>query len=449
MAGIAGIIHPGKKEEVKKMLDKIAHRGPAGQAITEIEGITIGLAVTKSEQDSLVRLREEHIIRDGIEEDHLVQVQVKNGQVLFRRDRLGVAPLYYGRTEQGVFCFASEVKALLRLTRLVKEFPPGYTYNGNRMLSSTRLEKQKVVNIPVNRIKGKLRKLLESGVRKRLPNGPIGIWLSGGLDSSTIAAIIASQVGKIHTFTVGLSGASDIGFAEVVARYIGSKHHQLVVSLKDLLKILPEVIYHLESFDALLVRSSLTNYLVARLSSEYVPVVFSGEGGDELFAGYEYLKSIPPEDLANELFNITNRLHNTAFQRVDRCAAAHGLLVHVVFADSRVVDYALSIPVKFKIKKGVEKWILRQAVADLLPSGVLKRTKVKFWEGAGVGILLSQYADKKISDRAFSQERVLPQRLVLTSKEELMCYRIFRNCFGEIKDFDWMGRTKGIPSQQV
>jgi len=93
--------------------------------------------------------------------------------------------------------------------------------------------------------------------------------------------------------------------------------------------------------------------------------------------------------------------------------------------------------------------ILRQAVADLLPSGVLKRTKVKFWEGAGVGILLSQYADKKISDRAFSQERVLPQRLVLTSKEELMYYRIFRNCFGEIKDFDWMGRTKGIPSQQV
>ena len=168
-----------------------------------------------------------------------------------------------------------------------------------------------------------------------------------------------------------------------------------------MLAVLPEVIYHLESFDALLVRSSITNYLVAQAASDYVPAVFSGEGGDELFAGYEYLKSLEPEVLPDELIDITGRLHNTALQRVDRCAAAHGTLAHVAFLDPDVAAYALQIPIEYKLRDGIEKWILRRAMDGALPERVLNRTKAKFWAGAGVGDLLARYADAEITELTF------------------------------------------------
>jgi asparagine synthase (glutamine-hydrolysing) len=214
-----------------------------------------------------------------------------------------------------------------------------------------------------------------------------------------------------------------------------------------MLAVLPRVIYHLESFDALLVRSSITNYLAAKAAADYVPAVFSSEGGDELFAGYAYLKSLDPAQLDGELIDMTGRLHNTALQRVDRCASAHGMVAYVAFLDPDVVDYALRIPVKYKLHGDVEKWILRQAMDGTLPEPVLNRTRAKFWEGAGVGELLANFASRYVSDHGFDQERTLPGGLVLNSKEELMYYRIFREHFGNFDNFAWMGRTKGAPMQ--
>ena len=121
--------------------------------------------------------------------------------------------------------------------------------------------------------------------------------------------------------------------------------------MDELIKVLPEVIYHMESFDALLIRSTLMNYLVAREASQYVHSSFSGEGGDELFGGYEYLQSMQMEQLPAELVDITKRLHNTALQRVDRSASAHGLVIYVPLLDKDIVEFALQTPASMKITR--------------------------------------------------------------------------------------------------
>jgi asparagine synthase (glutamine-hydrolysing) len=183
--------------------------------------------------------------------------------------------------------------------------------------------------------------------------------------------------------------------------------------------------------------------------SDYVGVVYSGEGGDELFAGYDYIKDLPTEKIPEECEDIVMRLHNTALQRVDRSAQAHGVVPFVPFTDREVVEYALSIPPEYKVYRGdsapIEKWILRKAVEDTVPDAVLWRPKAKFWQGAGVQELLSEHAESTISDADFQNERLLPNGWMLNSKEELMYYRIFKDHFGELTQLDWMGRTKGAP----
>lgn len=443
MAGIAGIAETGGCEQVETMLSKIAHRGGAGKAVIEADGFTMGAVWPKCQPFAVNT--DEQVVKDSGGDGRLAAVQLINKKPFMVRGLFGIAPLYYGRTAGGILCFASEVKALLTMTTDVNLLHPGHSSDGVTVTRHFRLAQKPPLQTPVREQTGGLRSCLYNAVQKCVHGDTMGAWLSGGLDSSVMVALARPLVQTLHTFSVGVRGAPDLVYAREMAEHSRSIHHEQTVSLPEMLQALPVVIYHLESFDALLVRSSITNYLVAELASDHVGEVLSGEGGDELFAGYAYLKEIDRARLAEELIDITVRLHNTALQRVDRCAAAHGLVAYVPFLDHDVVDYALRIPVEFKIRGGVEKWILRQALSDLLPLRISTRTKAKFWEGAGAGELLADHAAATVTDADFRKERSLPNGWIVNTKEELMYYRIFKQHFGSAEHLGWMGRTKGAP----
>jgi asparagine synthase (glutamine-hydrolysing) len=461
MAGIVGIEAQGKRKQVTQMLDKISHRGNAGSKVVEIYGTTLGAVWPESQHvPSLPTLNrqaawdaayppipDQNQISKSWEHFSLAAVTPQG--LFLARDNLGVRPLYYGYLDNHTLCFASEVKALLGVVSEIQEFPPGTWYRKQKgMHQYFRLDRGKLFTNEVSDIAAGLRLRLEQAVARRIDQGDIGCWLSGGLDSSIITSLVQPLVDDLHTFAAGLEGAEDLYYARQVADFLKTNHHEVVVTMPELLKALPDVIYHLESFDALLVRSTLTNYLVAKRASNYVGAVFSGEGGDELFAGYDYLKNLPTEKLEDELIDITRRLHNTALQRVDRSATASGLAVHIPFLDPDVVEYAQRIPSNLKLQRNgklVEKWILRKALEDVLPENVLWRPKAKFWQGSGLGELMAQYAEQKISDQDFMQQRNLDGGWTLNTKEELMYYRVFKEHFGDLTDLTWMGRTKGAP----
>ena len=451
MSGIAGIAESGMRNEVNQMLNIIDHRGPDGREILTTAGVTLGAVWAKTQKENVLKSEEQPAVMDCVAGGHVARAQVRNGKLELIRDQLGIAPLYYGQNENGSLCFASEVKALLEMTNDVHAIPPGHRYDGNNMRPHFPVREKSLITKGADEIAIGLKERLDDAVANFVKDyDEIGSWLSGGLDSSALTALACPYVDTIHTFAAGFPDAPDLENARSVADHIGSIHHEVILTFDDVLSVLPEVIYYLESFDALLVRSSITNYLVAQAASEYVPVVISGEGGDELFAGYAYLKSLDPTLLRDELIDITHQLHNTALQRVDRSASAHGTMVHLAFLDPKVVNYAFRIPSKFKLFNGIEKWILRKAMrkGNMLPKKVLNRKKSKFWKGTGLTDKLEKYAEERISNNEFRRERKLTNGWRLNTKEELMYYRIFRKYFRNLTNLSWMGRTKRAPIRQ-
>lgn len=442
MVGIAGICEKGKIDRVNEMLQAIAHRGGYGRRIIEKNNVTLGFIWTKDHAESMENYLDLLINCDTHISREFVGVGFEDKEVIVYRDELGVSPIYYGFDANSNLSFASEVKALLKATSEIRELQAGYRLKGDKRQEYFHLKVDPQLESSSEEISTELKSRIENVVTRQIGSDTVGSWLSGGLDSSVIASVVRKKVKNHHTFSIGVKDAPDLLFAKEVADFLKTEHHQRVVTVNDLVEVLPLVIYHLESFDALLVRSSVINYLVSKLSSNFVDAVFSGEAGDEIFAGYHYLKNIPEDKLSDELVDITNRLHNTALQRVDRCASAFGLTVHVPFADPDIFMYAHRIPVRYKIVNGVEKWILRKAFEGELPQHVLDRPKEKFWQGAGVESLLADYASSSITDQDFSSKKLLPNGWLLNSKEELMYYNIFSNYFGLAKNLDWMGRTK-------
>jgi asparagine synthase (glutamine-hydrolysing) len=248
------------------------------------------------------------------------------------------------------------------------------------------------------------------------------------------------------SFAVGTEDSEDLVRAREVSGYLGTRHHERVYTLKEAIDLLPEVIYYLESFDCALVRSAIPNYLLANLAQEHVKVALSGEGADELFAGYEYLKSIDRHSLQDELLHITRSLHNTNLQRCDRMSMAHGLEVRVPFLDVELVSYAFRMTTRLKLRwpAQTEKWILRRVAEDVLPAEIAWRKKAKFATGSGLGDQLAQFAEQEISDAEFARGRAAANGVTLRSKEELLYYRIFREQYPAHTALPPVGRSRSV-----
>jgi asparagine synthase (glutamine-hydrolysing) len=249
-----------------------------------------------------------------------------------------------------------------------------------------------------------------------------------------IAALVSKYVPGVDSFTVGMEHSEDIPFARMVANHLGTNHHEHIYDLDEVLDVLPTVIYHLESFDAPLVRSSIANYIASREASKCVDTILIGEGGDENFGGYHHIKRIKePEDQQKAFVKLFRGLHNNGFMRTDRMNWAHSLNVRAPFFDSNVVDLCLKIHPELKLygEEQTEKWILRKAFEDELPKEVVWRPKKQFARGSGSDDLLTGYAEGHISDAEYEKEKKRYPDIDLRWKEEVMYFRFFRDHFGD------------------
>jgi len=340
-------------------------------------------------------------------------------ELFLARDPIGIKPLYVAIDRDSIV-FASEIKALLSHAGSLTEFPPGAWFRTDVGLRRYyRLPEPAPVDLPCEDLQEHLDAALHDAIEKRLMSDvPLGTFLSGGLDSSIITALVRERVSHLHTVAVGLQGTSDLKAARTVARHLRTIHHEYVFTAAEVIEALPTIIFHLESFDVDLVRSAVPCYFASRLAAQHMKVVLTGEGADELFAGYRYQRYLHDDALRDELVRSVAALHNMNLQRVDRMTMAHSIEGRVPFLDVKVVELALRIPSALKLRGSppVEKWILRKTFEDKLPADIVWREKTQFDEGSGTADLLPELAPAMaerfgVSSNGISTARELEQRV--------------------------------------
>jgi asparagine synthase (glutamine-hydrolysing) len=273
--------------------------------------------------------------------------------------------------------------------------------------------------------------LTDSVERQLMGDVPVGVFLSGGLDSNLVAAIaaqlLADEGERLQTFAVGLADSPDLLAARSAAELIGSEHRERVYTAEEALEAVEPVVRAIEHFDPSLVRSAVPNYLLAEMTARHVKVVLTGEGADELFAGYEYLRALEGADeLHAEIVRTVESLHNLNLQRCDRVTMAHGLEARVPFLDRSVIAYAIGLPAAWKTHSGagLEKRLLREAFTGAVPDELLWRQKSQFGDGSGAADVLTKVMEARVTDEDLERERELVDP-PLRTREELVYYRIF------------------------
>ena len=324
---------------------------------------------------------------------------------LIARDPIGVIPLYIGHDEDGKVMVASELKALEGQCTTYEPFLPGHYYWSpapglTRYYVRDWFEYDAVKDRPAST--EAIREGLEASVRRQLMcDVPYGVLLSGGLDSSVISAIAGKYAARrieedsqtaawwprLHSFAVGLKGAPDLAKARMVAEHIGTVHHEINYTIQEGLDAIRDVIYYIETYDVTTVRASTPMYLLARvIKSMGIKMVLSGEGADEIFGGYLYFHKAPDaRAFHEETVRKLSKLHLYDCLRANKSLAAWGVEGRVPFLDTEFLDIAMRTNPEAKMCPGttMEKRIVREAFADMLPEEVAWRQKEQFSDGVG------------------------------------------------------------------
>jgi asparagine synthase (glutamine-hydrolysing) len=355
---------------------------------------------------------------------------IENDCYLIGRDHMGINPLYQGWDPDGRYYVASELKALEGVCTEIRTFLPGTSYFSKTKETKTWYQRDwmsyEAVKDNVTDV-ARLKAALETAVKHQLMSDvPYGVLLSGGLDSSIIAAVTQKFAAKrvesndtqeawwprLHSFAVGLKGAPDLAAARKAADHIGTVHHEIGFTVQDGLDAVRDVIYHLETYDITTVRASTPMYLLARaIKSMGIKMVLSGEGSDELFGGYLYFHKAPDaRELHEETVRKLSKLHLYDCLRANKSLSAWGVEGRVPFLDKEFMDIAMRLDPADKLsgKAGngrMEKWLLREAFKDLLPADIVWRQKEQFSDGVGYGWIdaLKALCEEKISDEQFAR----------------------------------------------
>ena len=326
-------------------------------------------------------------------------------EFLIARDPIGVIPLYIGYDDNGMVYVASELKALEGQCERYEPFLPGHYYWSKQpgMQCYYRRDWMQYDAVKDNDASVEaIHDALESAVKRQLMSDvPYGVLLSGGLDSSVISAIAEkysemrieddSQTKaywpRLHSFAVGLKGAPDLAKARLVADHIGTVHHEINYTIQEGLDAIRDVIYYIETYDVTTVRASTPMYLLARvIKSMGIKMVLSGEGADEIFGGYLYFHKAPTaKDFHEETVRKLSKLHLYDCLRANKSLSAWGVEGRVPFLDKEFLDVAMRTNPKAKMCPGqtIEKKIVREAFAELLPEEVAWRQKEQFSDGVG------------------------------------------------------------------
>ena len=374
-------------------------------------------------------------------------------EFLIARDPIGVIPLYIGRDSDGRIYVASELKALEGQCESYEPFLPGHYYHSRegKMQRYYRRDWMDYDAVKDNTADpADVRRALEAAVRRQLMSDvPYGVLLSGGLDSSIVSAVARKYSGRrvesegtdeawwprLHSFAVGLKGAPDLAKARLVADHIGTVYHEINYTIQEGLDAISDVIYFTETYDVTTVRASTPMYLLARvIKSMGIKMVLSGEGADEIFGGYLYFHKAPDaRAFHEETLRKLSKLHLYDCLRANKSLAAWGVEGRVPFLDKEFLDVAMRLNPEAKMCPGqtIEKKILREAFADMLPAEVAWRQKEQFSDGVGYSWIdtLKRITTDMVSDAqmAAAAERfpINPPR----NKEEYYYRSIFAEHF--------------------
>lgn len=391
-----------------------------------------------------------------------------NDLYLACRDSIGITPLYIGWGNDGTVRIASEMKSLIDRCTTFQNFPPGHIYcnkgpNAGKFVRyyepSWAPKMLPGLAPPTKKYSPEALRLAfeKSVIRRTMSDVPWGVLLSGGLDSSLVAAICTRQLKAkssaskdpqpLHSFTIGIENAPDIKAAANVANYLGTVHHSYTYTLDEGADAVWDVIRSLETYDVTTIRSSVPMYLMSRkIKAMGIKMVLSGEGADEVFGGYLYFHKAPnAQEFFDETVDKIKRLHMYDCLRCNKAMSAWGVEPRVPFLDADFMDVAMSIdPHEKMIRKGptishkdtrIEKWVLRKAFDTTedpyLPNDILWRQKEQFSDGVGYGWIdhLKAIAEDEVTDQMFSSAQHRFPYNTPTTKEGYRYRMIFEDFF--------------------